>query len=265
MQRPPPTLLFTAPMAFISADIALPAFAALSMAAIVYAIRRLQLPWILLLWPPLWGSVFVGNPNAMLVALLLLPLGLLAVLAKVYAVFPLLGELRIRQAAASAALLLVTVPILPWGTYIRDYPMIQANLVAHAAHLSAWGTPLVILVAPALILLGRRRAGWLAVPALWPATQLGYHALALPLARCPWLALGLSVPLPLVAPVTIMAYAAFEIRQHRRRQEQADARSSAMLDGCHAGGLPDHPRAEESRGRGEARDAVRGGRMTCRR
>jgi hypothetical protein len=74
----------------------------------------------------------------------------------------------------------------------------------------------MLAVAPALVLLGRREGGWLAVPAAWPLTQTGYHAIALPVMRNPLITLALSVPVPLVAPLAIIAYAALRTLRGRR-------------------------------------------------
>jgi hypothetical protein len=110
----------------------------------------------------------------------------------------------------TAIALLVTAPLLPWSTFIADRDMIARNLAEQAGNLSAWGTPLLLLVIPALLFIGRA-GGWLAVPAAWPATQLGYAAIALPAARIPLVALGLSIPVPLVPAVTVLALAGWTL------------------------------------------------------
>ena len=47
--------------------------------------------------------------------------------------------------------------------------------------LSVTATPWLLIVAtPALILCGRERTAWLAVPVLWPSTQWYYSTLAVP-------------------------------------------------------------------------------------
>ena len=63
----------------------------------------------------------------------------------------------------------------------------------------------------ALILLGRKRAAWLAVPVLWPATQLHYRVLALP-AMTPSLALAGSVAEPGFMTAGVMSLALWERR-----------------------------------------------------
>jgi hypothetical protein len=214
---PPPTLLFTAPLALIPESVAIPILVALCVLAAVYAIHRLDLPWILILWPPLLNAIVVANPNAMLVALLLTPLAPIAVLAKIYAVFPLLG--RWRTVAASILLLLVTAPFLPWGTYLADFGSINVAQTQNASSLSAWNTPLLLVVVPALLVLGRAGA-WLAVPAAWPLTQDTYGAIALPVMRNPYLAMVFSLPVPLLIPISVVVLAGWRLT---RRHSAADA------------------------------------------
>jgi hypothetical protein len=204
-----------APLAFIPEPVAIALLELVLIAGAVWTVRHLRLPWVFLLWPPLWGSVMVGNPNALLVGLLVTAIAPLAVVFKVYAIVPLIGLRRWRAVAVSGALLAVTAIVLPWATYVREFGTIDGHLEEQARHLSAWGEPMILLVIPALFVLGRRRASWLAVPGLWPSTQLGYHVLALPVMRNPWVAIGLSIPVPLVAPATIVAWAGVRLARVR--------------------------------------------------
>ena len=77
---------------------------------------------------------------------------------------------------------------------------------------SAWRFP--ILIPPTLLalwILRRQGAEWFAVPAVWPATQFYYVAMALPaVAKRPILAAAFAVPAPLLVPVVVMALAAWE-------------------------------------------------------
>jgi hypothetical protein len=64
-----------------------------------------------------------------------------------------------------------------------------------------------------LALIDRRAAGWLSVPALWPATQYFYSTFALPL-RSPWLAALLALGgdrADAYVPWAIVAYCAVRI------------------------------------------------------
>jgi hypothetical protein len=221
---PPPTLLFTAPLALVPESVAIPVLVALCVMAAAYAIRRLRLPWILMLWPPLLNAIVVANPNALLVALLISPLAPLAVLAKVYAIFPLIG--RWRAMTTSLLLLLVTAPFLPWATYVADFGAINAAQSEHALSLSAWNTPLLLAVIPALLVLGRAGA-WLAVPAAWPLTQDTYGAIALPVMRNPYLAMAFSLPVPLLIPISVVALAIWRtVRRRPAKTVQEDGRFS---------------------------------------
>ena len=79
-----------------------------------------------------------------------------------------------------------------WSQYFADYSQIQ-NWITEATHgcFSAARDPRLFVVTEvavgALALIDLRAAGWLAVPALWPAAQFFYATFALPL-RSPWLA-----------------------------------------------------------------------------
>jgi len=205
---PPPTLLFMAPFALVPEELAIPVFEALAVAGVVWAIRYYRLPWVFLIWPPLVDNILVGNPNALLLPLLA-SVAPVAVLAKAYAIVPLWG--RWRMILLSVALLIGTIPILPWGLYVSEFAAINGRQADQAEALSSWGTALFPLVVVALWSLGANTAKWLAVPTLWPLTQLGYNVLALPVARTPLVALGLSVPVPLVGPIAVIAFAI----QHR--------------------------------------------------
>jgi hypothetical protein len=123
----------------------------------------------------------------------------LAVPMKAYAVIPMVGERQWR------ALLLVTVGVAVsvilfwplWTQYAADYASTQDWIVGatHGGFSAARDPRLLVLALAAiglLALMDRRSAGWLAVPAVWPATQYFYATFALPL-RSPWLAAALAV------------------------------------------------------------------------
>jgi hypothetical protein len=63
----------------------------------------------------------------------------------------------------------------------------------------------------------RRRGGeWLAIPAVWPATEFYFVAMALPaLVARPKLAAALALPVPVLAPVAVMVLAGLELRRDR--------------------------------------------------
>jgi hypothetical protein len=70
---------------------------------------------------------------------------------------------------------------------------------------SAWGSWVAIPTVVALFVLRGRGASWLAVPALWPFTQLHYSCLAMPAARrSATLAFLLSFAIPLLPAVAVI-------------------------------------------------------------
>jgi hypothetical protein len=106
---------------------------------------------------------------------------------KVYAGVPLALLLRVRSLVLAAALLVVTVPILPWGRFVAELPAILTQLRLQSdGGLSVTALPLPWLLVAGVVALvalavaGRERAAWLAVPVLWPSTQWYYASIALP-------------------------------------------------------------------------------------
>jgi hypothetical protein len=82
-----------------------------------------------------------------------------------------------------------------------------------------------------LALVDRRAAGWLSVPALWPATQYFYATFALPL-RSPWLAAALALSRgksAAIVPWAIVAYAVVRVAQ--RLWERGRTAAPAGSDG----------------------------------
>lgn len=174
---PPPTLLVMLPFAVLPFGQALSVLVAVACG--IATIRILELPWYWLLFPPLVNSMVLGGIDAWLIPLIFLGHGWLAVLAKVYAAVPLALLGRWKPLAVAGAVMVVTAPLLPWGSYLAQFSAISGHLREQAADLSA---PLVLapVAVLSLILMGRKRAAWLAVPALWPSTQFYYGTLAMP-------------------------------------------------------------------------------------
>lgn len=196
----PPTLLFFAPFAYLPAWLVAASWIALDSVAMVLVLRALRLPWWWLLWPPFVSGAAVGNPEPLVLGLLVLAGGRLAALSplvKIYAVIPLIGEQRWRLLIASGALLAVTAVLLPWARFADDRSWFaQVYAAQSGAGDSATAVPtLVPLALVALAVMGWRRAGWLAVPTLWPGTHGHYATTALP-AMTPLIALVSLVPVP---------------------------------------------------------------------
>jgi hypothetical protein len=218
----PPTVELVAPFALVS-EAAFVAIAMLaSFFAAVYILRRLNLPGSWLLFPPLAQALISANPQLVVLALLLATwpvLHGLAPMLKVYAIVPVLIEMRWKAIAASTALLLISVLLAPdlWLDYISRFAAISERLNLEAAGgFSAWGLPATALamVVGALVVLAvldRRAAAWLAVPALWPATQLHYSVFALPVIT-PAVAFALAIPQHGIPALVVIGLAVWRLR-----------------------------------------------------
>lgn len=222
---PPPSILATAPVLLLPQQLDGLYGIVVALVAALVALRALRLAAWWLLFPPLAEGIWAGNLDAAALALLLTRLSGAAVLAKIYAAVPLIVLGRWRAVAASFIVLIGTAPLLPWATYLARFPEIAATLAEQSVNPhSAYGTVLLIPTAVALLLVGRRSAAWLAVPALWPSTQPHYATLVLPVARGKAAAL-LALPLPLVVPIATIAWALWRVGS---AWAQAPDASSAM-------------------------------------
>lgn len=220
----PHTLLFYAPTNLLPLTVSVAFWLVIGLAAAVWLVRRLDLPIWWLAFPPLAHAIWNGNPQTIVLALLILggPLAAaVAVLFKLYAAVPLVFRPRLTVFAAVGIALLVTLPLLPWQLYLQDRLGIGDHL-GSAWNGSAWRLP--ILVVPTLLglwILRRDGAEWLAVPAVWPATQFYYVSMALPVAaRRPILAAALALPVPFMTPIAVMALAAEKVWRERREQRE---------------------------------------------
>ena len=207
---PPPTLIPYVPFTLLREDVFVVLAVAASVLVAMALIRTFRLPWYWLFFPPLVEGVWVANPNPLVVLLLVRGLtggAVLAVMLKLYAVIPLIGEMRLRAVVLSVGCLILTLPILPWGLYQGQSSHLSEILLDQSqGGRSALSLPFLVPFALlALISLDRRTAGWLAVPALWPATQLHYSLLALPVMH-PILAIFFCVPAPGFQAMGVIAY-----------------------------------------------------------
>jgi hypothetical protein len=215
---PPPMLLPFAPLTLLPSDVVRWVSVVGTAALGLWAIRRLGLPLYWILFPPLFSSILLGHPEVLVLALLLTtgPISGLAAVIKPYAGFPLLAERRWRAIAVTVAVVVVTVPILPWARFFQELPQISANLARQAMGDSTFGNPVLMVVAAvALARLGIRRGLWLATPVLWPSAQPGYRVLSMP-AMSPMIAACWALPIPGMTLVGIVLEAiAVEIGRHR--------------------------------------------------
>jgi hypothetical protein len=215
----PHTLLFYAPTSLLPLPAAVGLWMAAGLVASVWLVRRLHLPLWWLAFPPLAHAIWNGNPQTIALALLVLGGPVAATLAvglKLYAAVPLLA--RWRQLVVAAIVLAASLVVLPVGQYLAAGAGVSDHLDS-AWNGSAWRVPL--LVPPTLLalwLLRRHGAEWLAVPAVWPATQLYYNAMALPaLVGRPALAAALAIPVPLMPAIAVMAFAVTTYAGRSRR------------------------------------------------
>jgi len=219
----PHTLLFFAPTSVLPLTASTWLWLLAGAAAAVWLVRRLELPWWYLLFPPLLHGVWNGNPQTIALALLVQGSVVGAVVAvglKLYAALPLLT--RWRHLVIAVAVLTVVTLVLPWQLYVERGFGVGSHLQT-AWNGSAWRFP--ILVLPTLVglwILRRQGAEWFAVPAVFPATQFYYVAMALPaiVGRRVVTAL-LALPMVLMVPLVVLGLAGLELLRARRSASAA--------------------------------------------
>ncbi len=230
----PATTVLLAPSALLSEDQFTILWFGLTVLSLIAIVRWLRLPIWWLLFPPAVEALYSGNPQLVVLMLLLAGAGRAGLLAdsvsvalKVYAIVPLLGERRPRRIALALVLTLASVAVAPalWIEYVGQFGAISARLAQESRNgFSAFYYPLMAIpTAIAIVLLWRidpRAAAWLAVPALWPSTEFHYATFALPV-MTPLLAPLLAIPIQRLAPFVIILYVtwryASEPVQHRLR------------------------------------------------
>ena len=251
---PPPTVLAFVPFAWLPDGVFTGGWMALTIGSAFYSLWRLRLPLWWILFPPLAQAVFVGNPHVVCLALILCGwdgLRILAPAAKAYAVLPMIGEGQWRAlgvlVGAGALSLVLFWPL--YVQYLADYPHVQ-DWISSATWggFSATRDPRLFAVAAAaigaLVLIDRRAAGWLAVPALWPAAEYFYASFALPL-RSPWLLAALAVTgsqADAYVPWAIVAYVVVRLAQ---AIDGSGARPADAADG--SDGMPGDAEVEGTR------------------
>jgi hypothetical protein len=208
----PVTTVLMAPAGLMSEESFTRTWLILTWIAAAWTVRRLGLPLWWLLFPPIGEALFSANPQIVVLALLLANHSVASALAtglKVYAFIPLLGEGRWRQVALAVAFNAATILVAPglWLDYFRQFGFISERLHYESGEgISAFYFPALLAVtAVALVILAlrdRRAAGWLAVPAVWPATQFHYSTMALPV-MTPLLAVLLAFPMQHLPAIAI--------------------------------------------------------------
>lgn len=209
----PVTTVLMAPAGLLSEGAFTVAWLVLTWVATVWTLRRLRFPLWWLLFPPIAEALFSANPQLVVLALLVANRSVTSAVAtglKVYAFIPLVGEGRWRQISLAVAFNAATVVIAPslWLDYLRLFGSISSRLEYESQEGgSAFYFPVLLgVTAAALLILAlrdRRAAGWLAVPAVWPASQFHYSTMALPV-MSPLLAVFLAVPMIRLPAVVII-------------------------------------------------------------
>lgn len=228
---PPPGMLPFLPFAYLPDIVVQITWVALSIVSALYIVGRLHLPFWWLLFPPLVLAVAAGSSALPLAALMVrggTAAEASAVLGRIYSAIPLALLGRFRSLIVAAILIALTAPFLAWDQYVRDLPRINALLPAQSGGgNSALAVPLLIPVAIlGLILIGRRRAAWLVVPALWPNAQEYYAVIALPIAaEVPLAALAMATPLvPGIIAVGVLAQGVWD--RYRARPAPVEVRAA---------------------------------------
>ena len=221
---PPPSLLPLAPFAVLPAPIDWQVLGLFCVGATILTIRMLRLPWWWLLFPPVVQGVLSGNVQMLLIPLILRGGGWLAGLLKIYALVPLALLGMWRHVAATLVLILLTVPILPWGTYIASFNAINDRLQTQTGYGMSFQQSVILLLpaAAALAVIGREKAAWLAVPALWPSQQWYYSSLALPL-RSALVGAVIAIPTSGSGALALFVYAIAVIARRRRDDRRRQA------------------------------------------
>ena len=219
----PPSLLPMVPFALLPEPVGLAVLFVLAVAASFWTLRRLGLPWWWITWPPLVDNLWNGNPQLFIVPLLLGAVAWFAPIVKAYAIVPLIIQLRLRAVLVSAFLVLITAPLLPWGQFLDRWSEISRLLSEQSqGGMSAWFFPVLVpFAAIALVVMGRERASWWAIPALWPSTQWYYTLMAMP-ALTPLTAAVLAAPVQ-GGPAVAAIIAAIDLWWRARRARLARA------------------------------------------
>jgi hypothetical protein len=225
---PPPSLIPFIPFAHLPEPFVQAFWVTLAILSALYMFRRLRLPLWWFLFPPLLLGVAAGS-SALPLAALLVRGGVMAdaaaAVGRVYSAVPLALLGRVRPLLLAAGVVIATAPFLAWDRYVHDLPTIAALLPAQSGGgNSALAVPILIPVALlGLLLIGRRRAAWLAVPALWPNAQEYYAVIAMPIAaEVPLATLAMATPLtPGIIAIGVLAQGIWDRFRARPSTEPA--------------------------------------------
>jgi len=110
----PTAAVLIAPFTKIPEDLFVAIWIGIQVVAAVYVVWRLKLQWWWLAFPPLVDGILAGNPSPLVIALLVAPhpaAKAFAVLLKVYAGLPLLGERKWRAVLIAAGIVVASVHV----------------------------------------------------------------------------------------------------------------------------------------------------------
>lgn len=216
---PPTMFLPLVPFAFVWTDLLRGMWVLIDLAVAIWTLRRLGLPSYWLIFPPLIQAISLGHPEVVVLGLLVQrgPIGAVAILLKPYAAFAFIAERRWRVLTIAAAVVLLSIPILPWARFFAEYPAIYATLARQTSGDSVFGQPLLMAIALiALASLGARRGLWLVVPVLWPFAQPMYKTITVPMLS-PVIAIFWAFPFAGATLVGILVEASLRLINRRFR------------------------------------------------
>jgi hypothetical protein len=189
----PPTVLAFVPTTVLPEALFGGISVVVSAAAAFWIVRKLNLAWSWLLFPPLVQGVLLGQPGVWVLALLLTAnpaAEALAAAVKIYGLVPLVARLRLAGIVVFVVATIVSIALFAdlWVLWAQQGVVVASRLVGEAsggvgATAYWWLIPPTVAAVGVIALLNRRAAGWLAVPALWPSAQYHYPVMALPAIR----------------------------------------------------------------------------------
>jgi hypothetical protein len=234
---PPPSLVPYALTASLPIGSASWVWVAAGLVAAILVVRALRLPPWWLMFPPLISDVFWGSTDPILLLCLVAGPRWLAGAVKATFIPAMIAERAWRDLVIAGALLVLSLAVLPWRTYISH----AADLVAPAIAQSNGGIsaasflPLAVATAATLALLGWRRGWYLSVPGLWPLNVTGYSVVSMPvLGAMPIVAAAIAIPVSYLGPVVIIGASLAARRTHHggppRKPRQPAATDAPRVD-----------------------------------
>jgi hypothetical protein len=225
---PPPALLLNLPVIPFGETAAVVIWVVTNAIAIVWLLRRLGLPLWWLLFYPIAEGFASASPDLLLAALVAVGGGGLSALMKPYSIPALLSDYRYRSVVVAGAAFLVTIPLLPWRTFLTSSSLAAATMAEWAKPNSAWNLPpLMAMTTFALIILGRERGLALLTPAL--IGQQPHYAVfsLLAISRSRLATIGIAWPGQGAAAIGVIVYALAERLRPVRRWRRVLGRGGA--------------------------------------